>query len=84
MMTPFALTPDLFHDLWGHPAGRANEGVSDGVPHQVLPRRQPRTHSKVYNTLATMQDSRHPCSTTSKGKFLLSETPVLMIAQNMF
>jgi hypothetical protein len=39
----------LFHDLGGHPAGRAHEGVPRLGPGEVAPRRQPRRHAKVRN-----------------------------------
>ena len=37
----------LFHDLWSHPAGGADEGVSGAVTWQNSPRRDERAHSQV-------------------------------------
>jgi len=37
----------LFHDLRGHPAGRAHKGVAGFGPGEVAPRRQPGGDTKV-------------------------------------
>ena len=53
--------PDLFHDLWRHPAGRADERVPRLLPAEVAPGGQPRADAEVgYLDTAVLADQDVP------------------------